>query len=126
MNRCYFGAILLILLLALSLGTTWAISRCQTPVVQALGQASAAAAAGNTRATQAAIRAAEGQWQHCRKFAASVVDHGPMESIDGLFAQLPPILRSGDLTRAASLCRELQQQVKAIIDAHRLSLWNFL
>ncbi len=126
MNRCYFGAILLVLLLALSLCTTWAISRCQTPVVQALGQASAAAAAGNRRAAQTAIRAAETQWQHCRKFSASVVDHRPMESIDSLFAQLPPILRSGDLPRAASLCRELQQQVEAIIDGHRLSLWNFL
>lgn len=126
MNRCYFGALLLAVLLVLSFCTTLAVSRCQTPVVQALGQAAAAAAAGNNPAAQASIRAAENHWQHCRKFSASVVDHGPMETVDGLFAQLPPILRSGDMPRTAALCRELQQQVKAIIDAHRLSLWNFL
>lgn len=126
MNRCYFGGVLLILLLIAGLLTTWAISRCQEPVARDLEQASEAALQEEWEQTGALIQNAEAQWQRCWRFSASLADHGPMESIDGLFAQLSSYLHSRDATAVAAVCAELARQVEAITDAHSPSWWNLL
>ena len=126
MNRCYFGAVLLVVILILSLCVTWAVSRCQTPVAEALEQASGAALREDRTQAEACIRRAESRWRRWRDFSAAVVDHAPMESIDGLFAQLDALMASGDWSAAAALSADLSRQVEAIVDAHCLNWWSIL
>lgn len=126
MNRCYFGAVLLALLLVLSLGTTWAVRHCLEPVTENLDRAVPALLQENWAEATGLVRSAWGNWRKTWRFSASVSDHGPMEAIDGLFAKLSVCLESRNAQGAAAICVELARQVEAIADAHEPSWWNFL
>lgn len=126
MKRSHFGGGLLILLLILGFLTSWAMSRCQEPIAYDLKQASQTALREDWEQTGALIQDAEARWQHCWHFSASLADHSPMESIDGLFAQLSTYLRARDASAVSAVCAELARQVEAMIDAHNLSWWNLL
>lgn len=126
MKRSHFGGGLLLLLLILGFLTSWAITRCQEPISKDLKQASQAALREDWEQTGALIQSAESRWQTCWHFSASLADHSPMETIDGLFAQLSTYLQVRDAAAVSAVCAELARQVEAIMDAHSLSWWNLL
>lgn len=126
MKRCYFGAGLLILLLAAGIAVTFCVARCQEPIVRDLEQAALTALREDWEQTGSLTRSAKDQWQRWWKFSASVTDHSPMEAIDVLFSRLDVCLSLRNRESTAALCAELARQVEAIAEAHRLNWWNLL
>ncbi len=126
MKRFYFGLALLLALLAAGIGTTLGILRGHEPVVTELALGSKAALLEDWSQAGQRIEKAQSRWEQYWKFSASLADHGPMEQIDGLFAQLEVYLEVRDPVLVAAACAELSRQVEAISDAHELNWWSLL
>ncbi len=126
MKRFYFGLALLLALLAAGIGTTLGILRGHEPVVTELALGSKAALLEDWSQAGQRIERAQSRWEQYWKFSASLADHGPMEEIDGLFAQLEVYLDVRDPVLVAAACAELSRQVEAISDAHELNWWSLL
>lgn len=126
MKRGWFGAALLLILLGLGIGTSTLMQRFHTPLARSLEQASEYAMEGNwSRAGQIALRTKD-SWEEMWHLSATVTDHGPMEEIDALFAQLEVYQDTGDPVHFAAVCAALSRQIEAMGDAHKLSWWNLL
>ena len=122
----YLGIGILILFLVLGiLGSVW-LDRANESVTQALEQAVQAVQAGDlTRGTNLARQAAE-YWQKSWNAVASVADHGAMDEIDGLFAQLQYYAEAQLPQMFGACCARVQELVEAVADTHRLTWWNLL
>lgn len=126
MKRCWFGGVILVVLLALGLGVTWLMGWCNEPVSQCLDRAAEAALAEDWEKTEALTGEAKDRWEKYWNLSAVFADHEPMEEIDGLFAQLEIYSSAGDNLSTAAVCAELSQRLEAMGDAHKGSWWNLL
>ena len=126
MKRTWFGAGLLGVLLVLSLLTAWWMDRCHSPVAGDLQQAAEAAMAEDWERAETLCDRAAQSWERCRKITAVFADHGPMEEIDSLFAELKIYTDAREQVHFAATCAQLSRQVDAMGEAHGLMWWNIL
>ncbi len=126
MKRVWFGAALLLVLLALGIGSSIIMGRLHQPLAEDLRQAADLALSGNWETAEKIVINAEKKWKNAWHFSASFSDHGPMEEIDTLFAQLDVCRKCRDEDVFAEICACLSRQIKAMGDAHELSWWNLL
>jgi hypothetical protein len=70
--------------------------------------------------------AAKKRWEQRWFFTAAIADHGPMDEVDALFAEMEIYAATGEAPHFAACCRELSQRLEAMADAHRFSWWNVL
>lgn len=124
MTRFRIGIGLLLLLLALGIEAQIAMDTLHAPAAAQLDAASQAALQGDTEASRAMADEAAARWQKYWRFTAILADHGPMEDVDSLLAQLPAMAE--DPAQFAAACAELSRRITAIADAHRWSWWNLL
>ena len=124
--REQIGMGLLLVLLAVSIGTAWGMRNWNEPVAGNLEQAASHSLKGDWEAARAQVLEAREQWDAHWHVTAVFADHGPMEEIDGLFAQLEVYTQAEDPVAFSAVCRELQQQIQDIVDAHQLTWWNLL
>ena len=126
MKRCWFG---LILLLVLLLGCAWSsgyMSKVHSPVSETAMEAADFALEGDWGNAMTLAGRIRTQWENRWGIVAAFADHEPMEEIDGLFAQLEIYSRAGDNLSTAAVCAELSQRLEAMGDAHKGSWWNLL
>lgn len=126
MKRGWFGAALLAALLLLGILSSLAMGMLHEPLSDSMERASELAMAGNWEQAAAVSRRSAEIWEELWQFSAVFADHGPMEEIDSLFAQLEVYRKAGDTLGFAAVCASLQTQLEAMGDAHELSLWNLL
>lgn len=126
MNRFRIGVGFLAVLLGLSLWVQKIMQNTQEPIAAALAAAEENARSGHWDAAKQYADAAAGRWQESWHLTAAFADHGPMEDIDALMAQLPAFLRQRDEAQFTALCAELIRRVNAMVDAHRLKWWNLM
>lgn len=126
MKRTWIGIGLLAALLILGLFTARWMERCHSPVAGNLKQAAEAAMAQDWNRAELLADRARGSWERSRKITAVLADHGPMEEIDSLFAELKIFLLAREQVHFASVCGQLSRQVEAIGEAHGLMWWNIL
>lgn len=126
MNRFRIGVIFLAVLLVLALGVQLLMQKTQQPIAAALSAAGENARAGHWEAAKQYAASAADRWNETWHLTAAFADHGPMEDIDALMAQLPAALRQRDETEFSALCAELISRVNAMINAHTLKWWNLL
>lgn len=126
MKRFRIGVILLAVLLVLSLGVQLFMGKTQQPIAAALAAAGENARSGHWDAAKQYADAASDRWQESWHLTAALADHGPMEDIDSLMAQLPSYLAQRDGAEFSALCAELIRRVTAMSNAHRLTWWNIL
>lgn len=126
MKRFRIGIGLLVTLLVLSFVVQFMMRRTQQPIAAALAAAAENARSGHWDAAKQYADAASDRWQESWRFTAAFADHGPMEDIDSLMAQLPGALRQRDEGEFSAVCAELIRRVAAMSNAHRLSWWNIL
>ena len=120
------GIGLMLILLALSIGATWIMTDWNAPAAQALEQAADHARGGNWETAERVLLDAKEQWENHWHITAVFADHGPMEEIDGLFAQLEVYVQARDPVVFAAACRDLRQRIQDMVEAHRLTWWNLL
>ena len=126
MKRIRFGAALLGVLLVVSLLAARWMDDCHSPVAEDLSRAAEAAMAEDWETAQTLSRRAAGSWERHRKLTAVFADHGPMEDIDSLFAQLKIFAEAQETVHFAATCAQLSRQVDAMGEAHGLMWWNIL
>lgn len=119
MARFQVGIILLVLLFAVGGAAGCAMERVQGPIAQALDQAEELALAGDRAGAESAIAAARKWWRESRKFCSALADHQPLEDIECLFAQLNSGMEDAD---CASVCADLSRRVRAVAEAHSVTL----
>ena len=89
-----------------------------------------------TRAAEAAVREdwvtaracaekARERWQKHRRYAAALLDHGPLEETDALFAELEIYDKRSMAADFAAVCALLARQAEAMGESQRLSWWSF-
>ncbi len=125
MKRSYFGLGLLIALLVLSLGVTWAMDRMHQPVTEALQAAEEKAQAGDWQGAVELEAAAQAGWEKWSELRACFADHTPVEEIDAQFAMLRACIRSQNQEEFPGLAAQTAQMVKAMGDAHGLKWGSF-
>lgn len=124
MKRSWFGLGLLMLLLAVSLLSSWAMLAIHQPISRDLEQAGEVTLLGQFPEGRAlAVRARAG-WEKWAHFRACFSDHTPVEEIDAAFAELFSYGAAGEDAAFAAACSQLAQQVKAVGEAHGIYWWN--
>lgn len=126
MKRCWFGLGLLIFLLIGGLVVTGCMTGNHGEVARDLDRAALAAEESRWEEAGAALRQAQSRWQKKWAMSAAFADHGPMEEIDGLFAQAQIYLRSQNPEAMAAICAQLSRLVEAVGEAHALTWSNLL
>lgn len=126
MKRCWFGAGLLIVLLAASLGVTWGMGKIHEPITADLNRAAACAELGDWRNADAYSRRAEGKWLKWEHFRACFADHTPVEEVGAELAAMGTARTAREAADFAAACARAAKMVQAVGDAHGLYWWNLL
>lgn len=126
MKRLWLGVTLLVLLLALGIGETVCVCKLTEPVSRKLFQASQAAREADLVSAQTLMEEARQEWQGHWAFLAAMNHHGPMEEIDGLFAQAQALLENGAASDVSACCARLGEMIRALGEAHSVNLRNLL
>ena len=125
-RRFWYGLGILAVLLGLGLWTGLGMENRQKPVTDALEQAAQAALAGDMTQGAVLVYKARSRWETTKLLTAMVADHGPMEEIESLFAQVQIYAQAGETEDFAAYCTRLVRLVAAIGEAHRINWQNLL
>ena len=124
MKRSRFGFGLLVVLLLTGLLSARAMEEIHTPVARDLITAGEYALAGDWEQAEALARQAKESWEEKELLRSCFADHGPMEDIDGCFAQLEIYCRMKEETAFAAACGETARKAIAMGEAHSLRWEN--
>ena len=126
MKRGWIGFLLLVSLLAGGTLSAWDLSSQQEPLEKVLAEASQCALTDDWERALALAEQAEREWERRWRLTAVFSDHGPMEEIDGMLAQLEVYAQAQDPLSFAALCAELSREMAAVGDSHVPTWWNLL
>lgn len=126
MKRSVAGFVLMGLLLVSGLLSSRWMVRSNTPMGERMEQAAAYALRGDWAKANSLVRQVQVQWEEGWHLTACFADHGPMEEIDGLLAQLEAFSAESERAAFAAVCMELSRDMEAIGDAHELTWWNLM
>lgn len=126
MKQLRLGAAILLLLLIFGIWLTFAMEGLHGELKQELTRASEAACREDWATARACAGRARDHWQRHRRFAAALLDHGPLEETDALFAELEVYDARSMAADFAAVCALLARQAEAMGESQRLSWWNFL
>ena len=126
MKRCWFGAGLLIVLLAASLGVTLGMDKIHEPIAADLKQAAECAELGDWHNAEEFSRRAEDAWNKWEHFRACFADHTPTEEVSAELAAMETARQEREIADFAASCARAAKMVQAVGDAHALCWWNLL
>ena len=126
MGRFLLGLFLLAGLLALCLGLMGISQETGLPVAEALEQAAEQTLSGDFSQGIALAQKAYDAWRENWRKTAALADHGPMDDIDRLFAQLKAYAQAGFREDFAALCKGIAKLISSIADSQTPSWWNIL
>lgn len=124
MKRSWMGFGLLLVLLLLSILSTWAMVRIHDPIEADLNRAAQRALLENWEDTGRFFRRAKTRWEDWENLRACLADHTPIEEIDAGFALLEVYFEARDDIAFAAASRQLARQTAAVGEAHELVWWN--
>lgn len=125
MNRIWFGAALLAALLIFGIGCAAFMEDTHLAQAAQLDRAADLAMSGNWKAAGTVFSDAQSSWERNRSVIAGFSDHGPMDQIEGIFAQLEVFVKIQDTASFCSSCRYLASQLEALGKSHSFNLQNF-
>ncbi len=126
MRRFWLGIGILVLFLALGIWVTRAMDDVHQQISTLLDRSAALVLEADPTEGLVLAEEAHTLWQSHWHGTAAVADHAPMDEIDGLFAQLDILGRSGRYADFAANCARIATLVAAVGEAHSLSWWNLL
>lgn len=126
MKRLWIGVGILLVLLALGIGTTVFAVHTHTGISQTLRQAAEAALTGEWNDAKALSLQAKEVWETHRHTTAAIADHEPMEQIDDLFSQMEVYLLTRQQIPFSACCASLSVMTNAIGEAHAINWWSLL
>ena len=126
MKRMWIGAALLVLMLVSGILVTEYMERCHQPGAADLDRAAALALEDNWTQAEALTAQVRENWQKTRHLTAALVDHEPIEEIDGLFAEIAVYTAARDEVSFSAVCVYLAELMDALGESHSLKLWNLM
>ena len=126
MGRCWFGSLLLLVLLGFGLWSTFSADAMHRPVSEALEQAAELSLSGQLEEGISLAQGAKADWENNWHTAATTADHAPMDEIDGLFAQMEVYARVRQGADFDACCARLSRLIHAMGEAHSPGWWNLL
>ena len=126
MKRCWFGLVLLVVLLAVSLTVTWGMDRIHRPIAADLNQAAECAELGDWYHAEQFSQRAEENWVKWEHFRACFADHSPTEEVSQELAAMAQNRLEREEAEFAASCARAAKMVQAVGDAHALCWWNLL
>ena len=126
MKRLWIGVGLLLLLLALGIGSTVVMEAVHEPISEQLEHASEAALSSHWQEAHILIAGARDRWEDCREFVACIADHAALEEADAQFARLEVLEQAREAVAFASGCAGLAALFDTLADMHDFSLWNLM
>lgn len=124
MNRIWFGAALLAVLLVLGIGSAALMEDTHLSQAAQLDRAMELAMSGNWSGAASALGEAHAGWDKRSAIIAGLTDHEPMDQIEGCFAQLEVFAQMQDTVSFCSSCRYLAKQLEALGKSHSFNLQN--
>lgn len=125
-RRFILGILLLVLVLALSVGTALGMKAIHAPSETNLSNAAQLALDGHwEEATLLAADAYE-RWQSYRDITAAFADHSPMDDTERLFREMLIYAEAEEVPHFAACCSELSAMLRAMYETHGFSLKNIL
>ena len=126
MGRFALGVSIMLVLLIGCLGVAFWMQHNQNPICNTLEEAAELALSGKVESSLHLVQQAQRRWEAQWHQTAAISEHGPMDEIDSLFAQLEAYEKGGYSVHAAAMCLRLSQLIEAISDAQHLNWWNLL
>ena len=126
MKRIWFGSILLVLLLILSILVSNLMRSIWQNQAENLNLAAEAASGGDWTAADRLLEEAARAWE-CRQLLIAVLSrHEEIDEIDGLFAQLQVFSAARRTVSFSSTCAALSRLLDSLWQSHRFGLKNLL
>lgn len=125
MKRIWFGAALLVLLLALGLWLSTRMERTHLAQSEKISRAATLAMQGDWDGAGQLIRDTREEWDKKQPLFSSLSDHEPIDKGDCLFAQLEIYAKARDSVSFSSTCAYLSQHLESMGEGHGLTLANF-
>lgn len=123
-RRFIVGLVLLILVLAFSVGTAIGMRAIHVPGEAALTQAAQLALADKMEQAIPLAQQAYVRWQKYRGITAAFADHNPMDDTERLFREMLVYAQTDEVPHFAVCCTQLSAMLKAIYETHGFSLKN--
>ena len=124
MKRSLIGFVLLLVLLALCILVTVAMTRIHEPIESELLLSADFALEENWVQAQQSFREAEARWTKWEHIRTCFADHNPVEEIDAAFSMLKVYCTAREEVAFAGGCRDLARKVAAVGEAHEFVWWN--
>jgi hypothetical protein len=125
-HRFLLGIAILVVVLALTIGTAFSMKAIHAPGETALAEAASLALAGKMEQAVSLAMGAYDRWQKYQDFTAAFADHSPMDDTERLFREMAVYAQSGEVPHFAACCTQLSAMLKAIYETHGFSLRNIL
>ena len=125
-RRFVVGLVILLLVLALAVGTAVGMKAIHAPGEAALTEAARLALDGQMEQAIPLARQAYSRWQKYRGITAAFSDHTPMDDTERLFREMTVYAQAGEAPHFAACCTELSAMLKAMYETHGFSLKNIL
>ena len=126
MARFWLGLGILLVFLALGFVTAGLMNDAHDPTEKLLVQAAEKVLAGEFEEAVALGKEAKRQWESHWNGTATVADHGPMDDVDALFAEMEVYAQTAEKPHFAAVCKELSRRIRAVAEAHRFKWQNVL
>ena len=123
-RRFILGLSILIVVLALTVGTAIGMKAIHAPGEAALTEAARLALAGNMEQALPLAQQAYERWLTYRGITATVADHSPMDDTERLFREMQVYGEAGEAPHFAACCTQLSAMLKAMYETHGFSLKN--
>ena len=125
-RRFILGLAILILVLALAIGTAIGMKAIHAPGEAALKEAAELTLAGDFAQAVPLARGAYSRWQKYRSIPAAFADHNPMDDTERLFQEMLVYAEEGEEPHFAACCTQLSAMLRAMYETHGFSLKNIL
>lgn len=125
MKRLWIGVGVLLVLLALGLGSTAVMEGIPGKLAEDMDKASEVAATQWEKAKSLADSARE-EWDKYEHIIASLTDHEPLEELKGLFSELDISRLWDDREHFAAVCARIASLAEAVSESHTPHWWNLL
>ena len=126
MKKFWIGVTLLAFLLTAGLLNAWGMDRNYRKIASLLTEAGDMALSGEMARGADKAEAARELWEKYRNAVATVADHGPLENVESLFAQVKTYASAENSMEFAACCRATSRQVAAVGEAQTLNWPNLL
>ena len=125
-RRFILGISILIVVLALTIGTAIGMKAIHAPGEAALTEAARLALAGDLEQAIPLAQGAYQRWQKYQAVTSAVADHNPMDDTERLFREMQVYAEAGEAPHFAACCTQLSAMLKAMYETNSFSLKNIL